>query len=63
MGFELVDGRNEKYPYGSDKSQELNEMLKLVPALPVEPFVVLPGLPTTLFPRSEVFINTALFHV
>ena len=61
MGFELVDGRNEKHPYGSDKSPELNENLKLVPALPVEPFVVLLGLPTALFPPSEVTILITLF--
>ncbi len=54
MGFELVDEKNERHPYGSDRSKELNDMLKLVPALPVEPFVVLPGLPTNLFPPSEV---------
>ncbi len=54
LRFELVDEKNERHPYGSDRSKELNDMLKLVPALPVEPFVVLPGLPTNRFPPSEV---------
>ena len=55
MGFELVDAKNEKHPYGSAESKSLDDTLKLIPALPVEPFVVLPGLPESLFPPSEVF--------
>ena len=54
MGFELVDAQNEKHPYGSTKSQSLNDMLKMITALPVEPFVVLPRLPERIFPPSEV---------
>ena len=54
MGFELVDAQNEKHRYGSTKSQSLNDMLKLIPGLPVEPFVVVPGLPKNIFPPSEV---------
>ncbi len=54
MGFDLVDSQNQRHPYGSDESQDLNDMLKSIRALPVEPFVVLPGLPKNLFPPSEV---------
>ncbi len=61
MGFELVDAQIEKHPYGSTKSQSLNDMLKLIPALPVEPFVVLPGLPENMFPPSEVCFLVSLF--
>ncbi len=56
MGFEIVDAKNEKHSYGSAESKSLDEMLKLIPALPVEPFVVLPGLTESLFPPSEVFL-------
>ncbi len=63
MGLELVDEKNERHPYGSDRSKALNDMLRQVPVLTVEPFVILPGLPTNLFPPSEVIPTSFIFFV
>ncbi len=57
MGLDLVDSNNTEHSYTSRVSvRDLLSMLSGVPALPMEPFVVLEGLPTDLFPPSEVML-------
>ncbi len=57
MGLDLVDPSNVEHPYTSSTSvNELLPMLTGVPALPLEPFVVLDDLPRDLFPPSEVLL-------
>ena len=62
MGLDLVDANNAEHSYTSRVSvRGLLPMLSGVPALAMEPFVVLDGLPTYLFPPSEVvFVITFL---
>ncbi len=61
MGFDLVDEKNEKHPYDTMESKRLDDMLKIIPALPVEPFVVLPGLPKNLWASEKSLGFRGLF--
>ena len=57
MGLDLVDASNTEHSYTSRVSvRDLLPMLSGVPALPMEPFVVLDGLQTYLFPPFEVVL-------
>ena len=57
MGLDLVDASNTEHSYTTRVSvRDLLPKLSGVPALPMEPFVVLDGLPTDLFPPSEVML-------
>ncbi len=56
MGLDLVDSNNTEHTYTSRISvRDLLPMLSGVPALPMEPFVVLDGV--DLFPPSEVMFD------
>ncbi len=55
MGLGLVDSVNKEHSVSSSFSEEnLLPMLVGMPALALEPFVLLEGLDSTLFPPSEV---------
>ncbi len=55
MGLKLLDEKNREHSFGGEHvGAHLMEMLVGVPALPLEPFVVVGGLSPDFFPSSEV---------
>ncbi len=55
MGLKLLDDKNKEHSFGGDYAIAiLVEMLVGVPALPLEPFVVVAGLSPKIFLPSEV---------
>ncbi len=61
MGLDLLDSSNVPHSVTSSVAEtDLIPMLAGVPALPLEPFVVLDGLDKELFPPSEVRLSSAL---
>ncbi len=51
MGLKLLDEKNKEHSFGGEHvGSHLMEMLVGVPALPLEPFVVVSGLSPELFP-------------
>ena len=61
MGLDLVDSGNASHSITSSVAEtDLIPMLAGVPALPLEPFVVLDGLDKEFFPPSEVRLSNAL---
>ncbi len=66
MGLKLLDDKNKEHSFGGDFAiTHLVDMLVGVPALPLEPFVVVGGLSPEMFPPSEVrpslFIRPSVF--
>ncbi len=55
MGLKLLDDKNKEHSIGGDFAiTRLVDMLVGVPALPLEPFVVVGGPSPEMFPPSEV---------
>ena len=55
MGLHLVDASNQEHTISSSVAEnDLVPVLVGMPALPLEPFVVLEDLDISLFPPSEV---------
>ncbi len=64
MGLGLLDSSNQEHVITSKVAKkELIPMLSGVPALPLEPFVVLDGLDDELIPPSEVMYSPILLSV
>ncbi len=63
MGLDLVDASNKEHTISSSVAEnDLVHMLAGMPALPLEPFVVLEDLDVSLFPPSEVIFSPLFEH-
>ena len=64
MGLKLLDDKNREDSFGGEYANtHLVEMLVGVPALPLEPFVVVGGLSPDTFPPSEVCFASCIHFV
>ncbi len=62
IGLKLLDDKNKVHSFGGDFAlTHLVDRLVGVPALPLEPFVVVEGLSPEIFPPSEVSRPLFLF--
>ncbi len=62
MGLDLVDASNKEHTISSSVAEkDLVPLLVGVPALPLDPFVILEDLDVSLFPPSEVDDPSFLF--